>query len=98
MVAESLGKLSDKFILEQVQTSYSVGQNNFANGSINASKTGYKLLGVIGWQVSGTASASASVFRLYPSGTTIEYYVKNNSTSGGTVTQYITVDCLYVKA
>lgn len=97
MVAESLGKLSDKFILEQVQASYSIGQNNFTNGTISASKTGYRLLGVIGWQVSGTSSAQAVVFRLYPSGTTINYYVKNTSTTSGTVTQFITVDCLYVK-
>ena len=97
MITESCGKLSDKFILEQVQASYSVGQNNFTNGTISASKTGYRLLGVIGWQVSGTSSAQAVVFRLYPSGTTINYYVKNTSTTSGTVTQFITVDCLYVK-
>lgn len=97
MVAESLGKLSDKFIVEQVQTSYSVGQNNFKNGSINASKTGYKLLGPIGWQITGNASTLAVVFRLYSAATTIYYYVKNTSTSGGTITQTITVDCLYVK-
>lgn len=97
MVAESLGKLSGKFVIEQVDTSYSVGQNNFANGTISASKTGYKLLGVIGWQITGSSSAQAVVFRLYPSGTTINYYVKNTSTTSGTITQTITVDCLYVK-
>lgn len=97
MVKESLGKLSDKFILEQVQASYSVGQNNFKNGSIDASKTGYRLLGPVGWQITGTYSTQAVVFRLYPSDTTIYYYVKNTSTTGGTITQTITVDCLYVK-
>lgn len=99
MIAEHLGKLSDKFVLGQVDKSYSVGQNNFTNGTIDASKSGYKLLGVIGWQVSGTSSAQAVVFRLYPtSGTTINFYVKNTSTSGGSITQTITVDCLYVKS
>lgn len=97
MVAESRGKLSDKFVIEQKQASYSVGQNNFKNGSIDATKTGYLLLGPVGWQITGSSSAQAVVFRLYPDGATIYYYVKNTSTTSGTAAQTITVDCLYVK-
>lgn len=59
--------------------------------------TGYtKALGVVGWTLSGTNASTCNLYRLYVSGTTL-YYGMRNTLTGSTASPTVSVWVLWTK-
>lgn len=96
------GLSASDFVLEEVSIVDNLTvASGTSDGSKSVSKTGYKVLGVVGFRAvngstSGTNGAFAAITHAYTSGNTAYYRVRNVGTSSMKVRIYFTI--LYVKS
>lgn len=89
------GVLSTMLTVDAVTTgTISVAAAGNESGTLSAAKTGYTPVGIVGYRFPGTGSSNAALFRLYLSGSTINYSVRSVS---GAISSTLVVYVLYRK-
>ena len=95
LLKEMFDSISTDTVITDV---FDVAANNYANGNISCTKSGYKAIGIVGYQVSGTGQTqiSSSMMHVSSDRTKIYYAVRNHSDTQKSIT--LTFYVLYVKA
>ncbi|MDO4486029.1 MAG: hypothetical protein Q4C46_05465 [Bacillota bacterium] len=87
--------ISSIFLVNTLTTSITISASATATASINAAKSGYTTLGIVGWSVGGSASSFARVYDVSLLNGVARLFTRNTYTSSVTWTVKITM--LYVK-
>lgn len=95
LLKEMFDSISTDTVITDV---FDVAANNYANGNISCTKSGYKAIGVVGYQVSGTGQTQISLSMMHVSSdrTKVYYACRNHSDTQKSIT--LTFYVLYVKA
>lgn len=96
MVKEKKGNIATQFVINIHSDSYTVSANNYYDGLFSMAESGYTLLAIVGYSITGADSTNAVPVKVYRSGASdVRYTIKNNSSTARN--QQIYVYGLYVK-
>lgn len=96
MVKEKIGDNATQFEIKVHSNSYTVSANSYYDGLFSMAESGYTLLAVVGYSITGADSTNAVPVKVYRSGASnMRYTIKNNSATARN--QELYVYGLYVK-
>lgn len=96
MISEKIGDIATQFKIKSYSDSYTVSANSYYDGLFSIAESGYTLLAIVGYSITGADSTNAVPVKVYRSGASnIRYTIKNNSATARD--QQIYVFGLYAK-